>query len=92
MPFYRFLVHGVDPRVPDGARGFCTTRHAWAETEDRARAKVLRRLEREFTSGRSSRIWQSAAPWMTVEKGWRIGWGQAWSAPNRGSAFYDERE
>jgi hypothetical protein len=89
MPFYRFMIHGRDPRHPDDVRGFFTTRHAYAATMDRAAEKVLLRLTKEFTTGVSAAIWNSDAPKMTVEDGWRIGIHQLRSAPNRGSTFYE---
>jgi hypothetical protein len=92
MPFYRFSVHGTDERVPDGQRGFFTTRHAFASDETSAAAKVLSRLQHEFTAGASASVWKSGPPLMVIEKAWQIGWHELLSAPNRGSTFYDERE
>jgi hypothetical protein len=89
MPFYRFMIHGRDPRHPDDVRGFFTTRHAYAATRDKAAEKVMSRLTREFTIGVSASIWKSEAPKMSVEDGWRIGIHQLRSAPNKGSTFYE---
>ena len=89
MPFYRFMIHGRDPRHPDDVRGFFTTRHAYAATMEKAAEKVLLRLTKEFTTGVSAAIWNSDAPKMTVEDGWRIGIHQLRSAPNRGSTLYE---
>lgn len=91
MPFYRFFVHGSDPCLPDEVHGFYTTRHAWGTDEAQAARKVLDRLKLEFTTGRSARKWAGCPPAITIEEGWRIGWHQLWSAPNRGSVFYDSR-
>jgi hypothetical protein len=92
MPFYRFLVHGVDERVPEEMRGFFTTRHAHATDQEAARAKVVARLEQEFTSGASAHIWRSCTPRLSIEKAWRIGLIEALKGPNKGSTFYDDRE
>ena len=92
VPFYRFMIQGLDPRVPEEKRGFFTTRHAFGSNQDLAASRVLARLAREFTSGASADIWTSDAPIMTVEKAWRIGLHELFAAPNRGSTFYDERE
>lgn len=91
MPFYRFLVHGRDPNVPEGSRGFYTTRHAFAATQERAARKVIQRLTVEFTRGASAGIWRSGPPSMVVEEGRRIGVHQLRAAPNKGSTFYGER-
>jgi hypothetical protein len=88
MPFYRFMIHGRDPRHPDDVRGFFTTRHAYAATKEKAAEKVLLRLTKEFTTGVSAAIWNSDAPKLTVDDGWRIGIHQLRSAPNRGSTLY----
>jgi hypothetical protein len=88
MPFYRFMIHGRDPRHPDDVRGFFTTRHAYAATKEKAAEKVMLRLTQEFTIGVSASIWDSDAPTMSVEDGWRIGIHQLRSAPNKGSTFY----
>jgi len=90
MPFYRFMVHGRDPRHPDDVRGFWTTRHAFAATKEKAAEKVLLRLSREFTVGVSASLWNSDAPTMSIERGWKIGFHQLRSAPNKGSTFYYE--
>jgi len=90
--FYRFMVTGTDTEVPDGARGFITTRHAFGVDERQAARKVIRRLTDEFTTGASAHIWKSKAPALTIDKAWQIGFHQLLSAPNRGSTFYDERE
>lgn len=92
MPFYRFAVRGADQSVPSNPRGFFTTRHAFGVNEARAAAKVLGRLNHEFTKGASASIWNSGPPAIVIEKSWRIGLRQLLSAPNRGSTFYDERE
>ncbi len=92
MPFYRFLVHGCDPTLPGKEHGFYTTRHAYAANKEDAARKVRERLTQEFTSGVSARIWRAGPPALTIEDGWRIGLHQLWSAPNRGSTFYDNRE
>ena len=92
MPFYRFLIQGLDPRVPDEKRGFFTTRHAFGSNQDLAASKVFKRLVREFTTGASAHIWKSDAPVLTVEKGWEIGLHELFAAPNKGSTFYDERD
>lgn len=89
MPFYRFMIHGRDPRHPPDVRGFFTTRHAYGATEEKAAGKVLLRLKREFTIGASASIWDSEAPIMSIEDGWRIGVHQLRSAPNKGSTFYE---
>ncbi len=89
MPFYRFMIHGRDPRHQDDVRGFFTTRHAYAATKEKAANKVMSRLTREFTVGVSASIWASEAPLLSVEDGWRIGIHQLWSAPNKGSSFYE---
>lgn len=89
MPFYRFMIHGRDPRHPDDVRGFFTTRHAYAVTKEKAAEKVLSRLTKEFTSDVSASIWASEAPNMIIEDGWRIGIHQIRSAPNKGSTFYE---
>ncbi|MFZ4381921.1 MAG: hypothetical protein ACOYO0_08165 [Sandarakinorhabdus sp.] len=88
MPFYRFIIHGRDPRHPDDVRGFFTTRHAFAATKELAAGKVMLRLTREFTTGVSASIWDSEAPIMSVEDGWRIGIFELRSASNKGSTFY----
>lgn len=90
MPFYRFIIHGRDINFPDGVRGFSTTRHAFAATEEKAAEKVFARLTKEFTVGASASFWRSAPPSLTVEESWRIGLHQIFAAPNRGSTFYDE--
>ena len=92
MPVYRFMVHGTDARVPDNARGFFTTRHAFGRTQEQAADKVLRRICREFTAGVSAGIWNSGPPVMVIEKCWEIGVYQLFAAPNRGSTFYDDRD
>ncbi|WP_428970401.1 hypothetical protein ACQR50_07305 [Sphingomonas sp. Xoc002] len=89
MPFYRFMVHGRDLRHGDGVRGFFTTRHAYAPTQEQAAQKVLSRLMREFTIGVSASIWDSEAPALSIEEGRRIGIHQLRSAPNKGSTFYE---
>lgn len=89
MPFYRFIIHGHDPRHADDVRGFFTTRHAYAATQEKAAEKVLSRLTKEFTNGASASFWDSDPPVMSVEDGWRIGIHQLRSAPNRGSTFYE---
>ena len=90
MPFFRFLIHGADPRRPAGVRGFYTTRHAFGATQAQAEAKIRALLITEFTKGRSAGIWRSEAPVLTVEDSWRIGLHQLLEAPNKGSVFYDE--
>lgn len=92
MPFYRFMVHGTDVRVPDNARGFFTTRHAFGGSPEQAAVKVLRRLRNEFTSGISASIWNSEPPLLVIEKCWEIGIHQLFAAPNQGSTFYDDRD
>ena len=92
MPFYRFVVHGRDRRVPEGKRGFVTTRHAFGSDQASAAAKVLALLRREFTSGVSSHIWKSDTPMLEIEKAWPIGVHQLFCAPNKGSTFYDDRD
>lgn len=92
MPAYRFLIHGSDVMAPEGKRGFFATRHTFGADQEDAAKKILARLTNEFTKGPSAHIWKSAPPSMTIEKGWRIGWRELFSAPNNGSAFYDERE
>lgn len=89
VPFYRFMIHGRDPRHPDDVRGFFTTRHAYAATKEKAAQKILLRLTKEFTTGVSAKIWNSDTPRMTIENGWRIGIHQLRSAPNKGSTFYE---
>mgnify|MGYP003383215466 CR=1 FL=1 len=89
MPFYRFMIHGRDPRLPPEVRGFFTTRHAYGATREKAARKVLSRLEREFTVGASASIWSSDAPIMSIEESWQIGVFQLGSAPNKGSTFYE---
>ena len=76
-------------KYPDGVRGFCTTRHAFASTEEKAAEKVFARLTKEFTTGASAYIWQSDAPLLSIEESWRIGLSQLFAAPNKGSTFYD---
>jgi hypothetical protein len=88
MPFYRFMIHGRDPRHPDDVRGFFTTRHAFAATKEKAAERVLSRLAKEFTVGVSASVWDSEAPNLTIEDGWRIGIHQLRSATNKGSTFY----
>jgi hypothetical protein len=92
VPFFRFTVHGGDPLVPDGKRGFFTTRHAFAASKEEAARKLLARLTAEFTRGVSAHIWKSEAPEFTIESVRRIGLHQLYAAPNKGSTFYDERE
>lgn len=92
MPFYRFLIHGRDPSLPPDTRGFFTTRHAFAATEERAAQKVCARLTREFTTGASAHIWRAGPPALAVESVYRIGIHQLRSAPNQGSTFYDDRD
>ena len=92
MPIYRFMIQGTDQSVPDNARGFFTTRHAFGRDQEQATAKVLRRLEEEFTTGVSASIWKSGTPALSVEECWEIGPLQLFSAPNRGSTFYDDRD
>jgi hypothetical protein len=78
QPHCRTII--ADPRPsPDG----------YAATKEKAAEKVLLRLTKEFTTGVSAAIWNSDAPKMTVEDGWRIGIHQLRSAPNRGSTFYE---
>jgi hypothetical protein len=91
MPFYRFRIHGGDPRLPEDERGFYTTRHAYAVTQAKAAEKVLRRLENEFTTGVSASIWRSETPIMSIEDAWRISLLQFLTGPNRGSTLYTER-
>jgi hypothetical protein len=91
MPFYRFLLHGRDSTLPEEVRGFYTTRHTWAPNEQEAAGKVLRRISREFITGRSARIWGGMPPLLEIEDVWRIALHQLWAAPNRGSTFYDSR-
>jgi hypothetical protein len=91
MPFYRFMIHGRDVRCSSDLRGFYTTRHSYGATMEKAAAKVLSRLVKEFTVGASAAIWGSEPPSLTIEDGWRIGIHQLLSAPNKGSTFYDER-
>ncbi|MEA1677482.1 hypothetical protein [Nitrospirillum sp. BR 11163] len=88
MPFYRFIVHGVDKGRP---RGFYTTRHAYARTQQAAANRILVGVTKEFTTGASAGLWRSAAPTLTIEEAWRIGLGELFKAPNKGSTFYDER-
>ncbi|HVM23119.1 MAG TPA: hypothetical protein VM308_07470 [Sphingomicrobium sp.] len=88
MPFYRLLIHGWDPNLPKDSKGFFTTRHAYAADEHRAAEKVRARLLKEFTTGVSARIWAAGPPRLSVEKSYRIGVHQLWSAPNKGSTFY----
>ncbi len=92
MPFYRFLVQGWDVHLGKDERGFFTTRHAFGADQQSAAEKVLARLRREFTTGASAKIWNSPAPALSIEKGWRIGLHQLFSAPNSGSTFYDDEE
>lgn len=88
MPFYRFMVHGTDVYRSSGERGFFTTRHAFARTQEEAAEKVLARLTREFTVGVSAGIWGSGPPALTIEDAWPISIFELFSAPNRGSTFY----
>ncbi|MFZ5720405.1 MAG: hypothetical protein ACOY5Y_13195 [Pseudomonadota bacterium] len=78
--------------MPDGQRGFYTTRHAFAATEEAAARKVIARLTVEFTRGVSAAVWRSDAPKLTIEEAWRVGLLQLSDASNKGSTFYDERE
>jgi hypothetical protein len=82
----------MDARFPADTRGFFTTRHAFAATEEHAARKVIAKLEHEFTAGASAHIWQAATPRLVIEESQRIGLHQALLSPNRGSTFYDERE
>jgi hypothetical protein len=90
MPFYRFLIHGRDSSLPPDTKGFFTTRHAFAATEERAAQKVFDRLTREFTIGVSAHIWRSGPPVFSIEQAYRIGLHQLRSAPNKGSTFYGD--
>jgi hypothetical protein len=90
MPFYRFLIHGRDSSHPPDTKGFFTTRHAFAPTEERAAQKVFARLTREFTTGASAHIWRAGPPDLSIERAYRIGLHQLRSAPNKGSTFYGD--
>lgn len=90
MPFYRFLIHGRDSSLPPDRRGFFTTRHAFASTEERAAQKIFDRLTREFTTGESAHIWRAGPPELSIERAYRIGFHQLRSAPNKGSTFYGD--
>ena len=90
MPFYRFLIHGSDPGAKP-ERGFYTTRHAFASSQQEAAEMVLAALGREFTTGSAARAWKSSPPALEVERGWRIGLVELFAAPNRGSTFYGLR-
>ncbi|MDF8333359.1 hypothetical protein [Novosphingobium cyanobacteriorum] len=91
MPFYRFMIHGRDVGCSNDVRGFYTTRHAYGATREKAAAKVLSRLAKEFTVGASAAIWGSEPPSLTIDDSWQIGILQLLSAHNKGSTFYDER-
>lgn len=67
-------------------------RHAFGRDQKEATAKVLRRLEEEFTTGVSAKIWKSGIPALSVEECWEIAPLQLFSTPNRGSMFYDDRD
>ena len=73
MPFYKFLVHGRDVKLPEGTRGFWVVRSAFGSTEGVARSKVLASIEHELMLGKSASSWRSAPPEMEVEKAARIG-------------------
>lgn len=90
MPFCRFMLHGRDVYRSSGERGFFTTHHAFARTQDEAAQKVLARLTREFTMGIYAGIWRGGPPALTIEKAWPISVFELFPAPNRGSTFYGE--
>jgi hypothetical protein len=92
MPFFRLLVHGQDPTLPSGTRGFYATRQVWAPNVQIATDRLFRKLQQEFTTGESAHIWNSQPPHLNVERAYRIGAHQLLAAPNRGSSFYDERK
>ena len=92
MPFYKFLIRGVDVRVPDGQRGFWAARSAFGATEDVARAKVLSWAQHELTQGKSAQSWNSDAPEIDVEESSVVLLHQLFQMPNTGFIFYDTRE
>jgi len=91
MPFYKFLVRGIDVRVPGGQRGFHAARSAFGPDKETARAKVLAYLERELTTGRSAKKWDSDPPQMEVKESDLILLHELFSMPNTGFIFFDER-
>lgn len=90
MPFFRFIVHGYDPAVPD--RGFWTSRHAYGTTIEAASDRVLTRLRKEFEGNASEFLGDTGALEFETDRAWRISLLEALRTPNTGSSFYDEGE
>ena len=83
MPFYRFILHGRTT-MPSGPGGFFTTRWCWAVDESAASQKVLNSVRANWNGGPISKL--------EVDEGWRIGFREIWSAPNKGCTFYSDED
>lgn len=92
MPFFKFLIRGTDPQVPDRQRGFWAARSAFGASESVARAKVLDWVRRELTVGKSAAKWESDPPEVEVEESSPILLHELFHMPNTGFIFYDTRE
>lgn len=88
MPFYRFRIHGQGTSGA-GVAGFYTTRRAFAGSKEKAAAKALEAVRRDWTTGASSSLSPDGPPAsLTIEEGWEIGLHEIWSAPNKGNSLY----
>lgn len=88
MPFYRFLIHGQGCSGA-GVAGFYTTRRAFAASKEKAAAKALEAVRRDWSIGRSSGFSPDGPPAsLTIEEGCEIGLHEIWNAPNKGNSLY----
>jgi len=87
MPLYRMIIHGQG-KFTDGIVGFYTARWCCAATEDLAIEKIQRRLNKEWTVGKSARMNQGGPIDLEVEQIWQIGFLEIFATSNRGYTFY----
>ena len=92
MPFYKFLVRGTDVNVPKRQRGFWAARSAFGSSEAIARGKVLEWIDRELTTGKLAKKWNSDPPEVQVEESSPVLLHELFQMPNTGFIFYDTRE
>lgn len=88
MPVFRFFIHGYDPSLPGGDRGFFTVRHAFGWTCDHAAKRALKRLNGEIAAGVWDGVWQSQHLSLAIEKSSKVGISNLWSKWDAALAVY----
>lgn len=91
MPFYRFIIHGKGISLSGSSGGFYTTRWAFAVSQEEAGRKALQAVREDWATGPSSKLSPDKPPTsLAIEKGWKIGAHEIWSAPNKGNTLYND--